>query len=161
VETAAGAKRRTRQRGNAMLEATFVLIPLLALIFGVMDFGLAIFVRTTLQHATREGVRYAITYQTADGLGHDASIRQVVRRATYGLLTEEEAEENVLIRYFDPVTFSEVGQNLPGNVIEVSVEGFTWGWMAPLLRSANPIQLTARASDRMEGLPTGSAPPAR
>ena len=49
--------RRRGRRGNAFIEAAFVLVPLFALIFAILDFGLAIFVRSTLQHAVREGVR--------------------------------------------------------------------------------------------------------
>lgn len=147
--------------GNAFVEAAFVLVPLLALIFAIVDFGLAIFVRTTLQHATREGVRYAVTYQTLSGMGHDASIKTVVQRAALGLLNGSDDLAKIHIRYYDPVTFQEVPSNSPGNLVEVSVEDFTWGWIAPLLRSASPITISARSSDRMEGLPGGVSPPPR
>lgn len=147
--------------GNAFVEASLVLVPLLALIFAIVDFGLAIFVRTTLQHATREGVRYAVTYQTMSGMGHDASIKTVVQRAALGLLNGQQGLSKIHIRYYDPITFQEVQSNSPGNLIEVSVEDFTWGWIAPLLRSASPIAISARSSDRMEGLPGGVSPPPR
>ena len=44
----------------------------------------------------------------------------------------------------------------PGNQIEVSADNYSWGWFDPLLRSATPLQITAKSPDRMEGLPTGS-----
>ncbi|MCP5113579.1 MAG: pilus assembly protein [bacterium] len=159
--TTRAAQSRNRQRGNAFVEAAFVLVPLFALIFAIVDFGLAIFVRSTLQHATREGVRYAVTYRTLEGLGHDGSIKQVVQNASMGFLAGEAGSDKVAYRDFDPSLFLEVGDNSPGNLVEVSVENYTFGWIAPLMRSAAPITMLARSSDRMEGLPTGSLPPAR
>ena len=154
-------RRRSRQKGNAFIEAAFVLVPLFALIFGIVDFGLAIFLKSTLQHAVREGVRYAVTYQTGDGMGHDDSIRSAVQDNAMGFLSGEDALDLVTIRYYDPLTLLEVPGNDPGNLIEVSVENYSWGWLGPLLRSATPIQMTARSSDRMEGLPGGTSPPPR
>lgn len=153
-----GSSFRT-QTGNTFLEAALVLVPLLALIFAIVDFGLAVFVRTTLQHAVREGVRYAVTYQTMPGRGHDASIKAVVQQHAMGLLNGH--EDLIQIRYFDPVSLQEVPDNSPGNVVEVSVEGYQWGWIAPLLRAPGTLGITCRASDRMEGLPGGQAPPPR
>lgn len=159
---AATDKRRRGQKGNAFVEAAFVLVPLLALIFGIIDFGLSIFVMSTLQHAVREGVRYAITYQTQTGMGHDASIKSVVQSEAMGFLAGQAGLNKIHIRYFDPVTLTQVAANAPGNVIEVSVEGYTWGWLAPLLRSANPLTISSpMASDRMEALPGGQQPPPR
>ena len=147
-----------------MVEAAFVLLPLFALIFGIVDFGLAIFVRSTLQHATREGVRYAVTYQTVDGLGHDGSIKAVVQNSAMGFLNGQNGLDKIEIHYYDPTTFNEVtgaGSNGPGNLVEVSVQNYTFGWLAPVMRSASPITMNTRSADRMEGLPTGSLPPAR
>ncbi|MCW5983445.1 MAG: pilus assembly protein [Bryobacteraceae bacterium] len=159
---AATENRRRGQKGNAFVEAAFVLVPLLALIFAIIDFGLSIFVMSTLQHAVREGVRYAITYQTQTGMGHDASIKSVVQSEAMGFLAGQAGLNKIYIRYFDPVTLTQVSSNGPGNVIEVSVEGFTWGWLAPLLRSASPLTISSTmASDRMESLPGGQQPPPR
>lgn len=152
--------RRVRgQRGNTVIETALILLPLLALIFAFVDHGLAVFLQSTFQHAVREGVRYAVTYQTLPGQGHDASIRQVVMRQSLGFLR---GRENLIrIRYFDPITFAEVPDNIPGNIIEVSIEGYQFRWLAPLWRSSSPFFVTARAADRMEGLPTGASPPPR
>lgn len=155
---------RTRvsgQKGNTIVESAFVMIPLFAIIFGIADFGLMIFMRSSLQHAVREGVRYAVTYQTKDGMGHDASIKAVVQEQAMGFLNNEESLESLVIRYYDPSTMQEVANNAPGNLIEVSVENYVWGWLAPFLRSASPLYVTVRSSDRMEGLPGGVSPPAR
>lgn len=158
---ASAVGNRRRQKGNTFVEAAMVLVPLLALIFAIVDYGLAIFVRSTLQHAVREGTRYAVTYRTMPGKGHDASIKTVVQKSAMGFLAGTAGSNRIIIRYYDPVTLNQVQSNLPGNLVEVSVENFSWGWLAPLLRSADPLKMTARSSDRMESLPGGTAPPPR
>jgi hypothetical protein len=110
----------------------------------------------------REGVRYAITYQTLDNqTGHDDSIKFVVKKSAMGFLSGDDAMDKIHVRYFDPKTLGEVPENNPGNVVEISVEDFRWGWLAVLMRNASPLQITTRAADRMEGLPAGTLPPLR
>jgi hypothetical protein len=144
-----------------MIETAMIFIPTFAMMLGILDFSVAIFLRSTFQHACREGVRYAVTYQLVPGLGHDDSIRSVVKHHSMGFLSGETGDQKVKIRYYRPDNFAETPDNLPGNIVEISVEGFQWGWILPLLRQSTPLQLTARATDRMEGLPGGSAPPPR
>ncbi|MEJ5366718.1 MAG: TadE/TadG family type IV pilus assembly protein [Bryobacteraceae bacterium] len=151
--------RGRQQRGNTTVESALILLPLLALTYAFIDHGLVVFLQSTFQHAVREGVRYAVTYQTIGGLGHDASIRQVVVNQSMGFLRGR--EDAVKIRYFDPSTFQEVPDNVPGNIVEVSIEGYEHRWLAALWRAPGTITITARAADRMEGLPTGASPPAR
>ncbi len=55
-------RKRTRQRGNAILEGALIFLPMLAFFFGIVDVSLGIFVQSTLTTATREGTRFAITY---------------------------------------------------------------------------------------------------
>lgn len=153
------ARRSARRRGSATVETALILLPLMALVFAFVDHGLVVFLQSTFQHAVREGVRYAVTYQTSGGLGHDASIRQVVAQQSMGFLRGK--EDAIKIRYFDPSTFQEVPDNVPGNIIEVSVEGYEHQWLAALWRAPGTIRISARAADRMEGLPTGAAPPPR
>lgn len=143
-----------------MVELSLVLVPLLALLLAILDFGFAIFLRSTFQHAVREGVRYAVTSRTSPGLGHDASIKAVVQKHAMGFLNGDAASK-IQIRYYLPGTLAETQSNAGGNIVEVSIEGYNWGWMAPLLRSASPaLAVSARSSDRMESSP-GGAPPSR
>jgi len=60
-------QRRRRSGGNAILEATFTLLPTYAIIFAFVDFGMMILRWSTLQDAVREGTRYAVTFQTWQG----------------------------------------------------------------------------------------------
>jgi len=147
--------------GQALVELPLVLIPLVALLVAIIDFSFAIFLRSTFQHAVREGARYAVTSRTEPGLGQDASIQTTVQRNAMGFLNGPEGAGRIHIRYYLPGTLAETQSNAGGNIVEVSVEGYTWRWIAPVLRgSAAPLSIVARSSDRMEASP-GGVPPAR
>lgn len=148
-------------RGSTMVETSMVLVPTVAMMLGILDFSVALFLRSTFQHACREGVRYAVTYQTMPGLGHDGSIRKTVQNNSMGFLSSSAGSNLIKIRYYDPTTFALTTVNGPGNVVEISIENYNWGWVMPLMRSATPLKMTARATDLMESLPGGSVPPAR
>lgn len=155
-QTAGSAVRR----GSAMVEFSLVLVPLLALFFGLIDFSLAIFLKSTFQHAVREGVRYAVTGRTQPGFGQDASIRSVVQQNAMGFLDGSNGASKIHIRYYVPGTLNETQSNAGGNIVEVSIEEYTWNWIAPLLRSATPpLTLLARSSDRVENSAGGVPPP--
>ena len=51
---------RRPRRGNALLDLAFVLPILLALTFGAVEYGYALYVKHVLQGAAREGARTAI-----------------------------------------------------------------------------------------------------
>lgn len=155
------AARRRRQRGNAMLETAMVIVPFFAIILGIIDLSQAFFVRTTLQHAVRVGVRYAVTYQTKPGMCHDASIKEVIRSNAMGFLKTADVTNKVFIRYYKPDTLVLTSNNWPGNLIEVSIENYQWAWISPLWRTVTPMTVVARASDRMEGLAGGASVPCR
>jgi len=57
-----GGSRRPRllRQGNALLDLAFVLPILLALTFGAVEYGYALYVKHALQGAAREGARTAI-----------------------------------------------------------------------------------------------------
>ena len=41
----------SRRRGSVLVEGSFVILPLLAVLFGVLDLSIAIFVKNTVQFA--------------------------------------------------------------------------------------------------------------
>ncbi len=157
------------RRGNSLLDIAIVAVPLFGLLFSIVDFGMAIFIRTTLQHSVREGVRYAVTYNTSGGKCQDASITEKVQQSAMGFLNGSEGESKIKVRYFaidenSPGTFAEFGAgtgNAPGNIVEVGVEWYEYKWMAPIYWSSAPLTISVRSSDRMEGLGAGVSPPCR
>ncbi len=148
-----------RRRGNAMVEASLVLLPFMALVLGITEYSMALFVRTTMQHSVREGARYAVTFRTMTGMCQDASIKEIVRQNSMGFLKPADLTNSVVIRYYRPDTMATTNLNSPNNLVEVSVENYQWRWIAPLWRSAAPLAVVARALDRMEGLPGGTTTP--
>jgi len=159
-------RRKRVQRGNQLVEVALIFLPLCALLFGLFDFSVAIFMRATMQNAVREGVRYAVTYDTMSALCQDASIKQVVKNSAGGFLTAAAHDTKIKIRYYAAsnlnVELTGLNSNSPGNVVEVGVEGYSWSWIAPLWRSASPFVINVYAADRMEGLAGGTVnPPCR
>jgi Flp pilus assembly protein TadG len=154
---------RFRERGSQVVEMAFVLLPLCAMVFLIMDMAWAFYVKATLQNAVREGVRYAITSQTMSGLGQDASIQAVVQTNAMGLLSGSAGAALINIQYYLPNTLTPVSgldSNAGGNIVQVSVQGYSLPPLGPILRNPAPLSLGAQSFDRMEGSP-GGIPPAR
>jgi Flp pilus assembly protein TadG len=167
--------RRRRESGHTMMEASFILVPFLAMFFAMYDFGMAIFLKNTMQFAVRQGVRYAVTsqVQTVSGspLGQDASIKNIVSQNSFGFLNYVaptgtgrpcSGQGCIYIRYYNPNTLVEVtgtNSNAGGNVVQVSAENLTWAWMVPLMRSSTPLSFSVASADVMEPSPSGGIPP--
>jgi TadE-like protein len=65
-----GAKRGMRsERGGVAVEFAIVFPILMLLVFGIVDFGHAWYMRHMMSDASREGARYATRYNT-DATGH-------------------------------------------------------------------------------------------
>lgn len=137
-----------------------VIVPFFAFVLLVMDVALAVFCKASLQYAVREGVRYAVTSQTMSGMGQDASIKTVVQQNSMGFLQGFGGASTIVIQYYTPDTLTPTASNAGGNIVEISVQGYSLSPLAPLLRSANPIVMTVRSSDRMESS-LGGVPPTR
>ena len=82
-----------------------------------------------------------------------------------GLVKASEQPNLIHVDYYSPSspnTAIASGGNIPGNVVEVSVQGVVLAWMMPLsgtlaspLYARVPLTLTVRASDILGGLPAG------
>jgi len=145
--------RKAGQRGSQAVELALTMVPILAIMFLLIDLCLAIFLKATFQQAVREGVRYAVTGRTETDLGQDASIRSVVQHFALGFIRPVDADETIKIRYFRPDTLVEktgVGSNAGGNIVEVAMEGFSWRPIAALMKSGLPVGIGARSSDLVE-----------
>jgi Flp pilus assembly protein TadG len=142
------------RKGQSGFEAGLILIPLLVFIFGIIDTSLALWVRSTLEHAAREGARYAITYATQSGLGQCDSIKRVVVANSVGLLTDAD----VSVTFWDGSNPSVASTNLPDNVVVVSAQR-NWVWITRLAMGASNLTIRASSADRMESLGAGQSPP--
>jgi Flp pilus assembly protein TadG len=160
--------RNRRRSGNALLEGAFTILPTFALIFAFVDFGWLLFRWATLQNAVREGCRYAITFQTVTGDGQDASIESVVQQYAMGIVSTTDNPQDIFVKYYSTSNLTTPiasGGNVPGNIVEVSVQGVSWSWIAPLsgsygggvpfFRNSTPITLNIYSSDILGGYPAG------
>jgi Flp pilus assembly protein TadG len=157
--------KRSRRQGSTMVEGALTILPLLAVLFGVLDLSIAIFVKNTAQFAVCQGVRYAVTSQTMTGMGQDDSIKTVVQGYTLGFLDalspDHVGKNRLSVTYYDPLALTAVagvGSNSGGNIVVVSASGLSWAWMVPLLRSATPLQFSVSSADIMEATPVAGAP---
>ena len=155
----------SRRRGSALLEGPLALLPMLAILFAVLDLSIALFVKNMAQFAVCQGVRYAITSQTMAGLGQDASIKAVVKEYTLGFLDclspDHIGGNRIAITYYDPVSLAVVtgvGSNTGGNIVVVSATGLSWTWMMPLLNNSAPLAFSVSSAAIMEATPIAGAP---
>jgi len=159
-----GLRRKARRRrGNYLVEFSLAFFPMFVLMMAIIDFSMPIFLRSAFTHAVREGARYGITFQTMAGKTHTESIKEVVLANSSGFLSGQSGLDKVQVKWYSPVTFLELtgsGANGDGNIVEVSIPNYQWGWMAPLWRSASPQKIGVHAADRLETLPNGAARPA-
>jgi Flp pilus assembly protein TadG len=162
---AISTRRRRNSGGNVILESVFTFLPLLAMILFFADLGMMLYRWSTLQNAVREGCRYAVTFQTQGGAGQDGSVEQVVQRYAFGLVKTSDNPNRIHVEYYSPAspnTAITTGGNVPGNVVEVSVQGINLAWMMPLsatiagpFYASLPLTLNVRSSDILGGYPAG------
>ena len=158
---AAAAKRKRRSGGHVMLESTMTLLPMFALLLGIIDVSIMTFRWSTLQNAVREGVRYAITFQTQSGLGQSASIETVVEQNAFGFVHVADSPQHIFVDYLNPDLT--VGSNTPGKVVRVTVKNVSFSWIAPLggstsggaLYATAPLTFQVISADILGGYPAG------
>jgi Flp pilus assembly protein TadG len=153
---------RSRQAGSAGLEAALILLPMMALLFAMLDYPFALFIQNTLRESVREGLRFAITQQTG-GSGQDAAIKGVVEYYSVGFISPADitaGRTTLTITYYDGTTLNAVvgvGSNAQGNICVIST-AVQHAWMAPVWRSTGILTFTASSSDVMEAPPGGILP---
>lgn len=168
-------RSRKRQRGAETLAGALALIVMIPFIVVITDIAWGVFVKVTLQHAVREGVRFAVTNQVSSNPGGGSfgqldSIRGVVSRYAGGVLQGQ--EDKVTVKFYSGTTLNEdtgPSRNRGGNVVMVSVENYEYepilninklaGWSELEIKKNNPIIITVHAADRMESCPMGICSP--
>jgi Flp pilus assembly protein TadG len=182
-------KRARRENGNALLEAALILLPLFALIFGIADFSMALFITGAFQQAARDASQFATTYNlTYNGTTYgsqSAAVKAIIYAESFGFInaTNDAAHNYVQVNYYFPNDLSTPAtcasncnytwtdskgntstvnyENQPGDVVEVRIVGYPWLWMAPLpgIMPGKGITLGAEAVDILQGLPSTMTAP--
>ncbi len=141
--------RTRRRRGAEMLEFTLTLLPMLAMIFVLLDVAWAVFVKSTLQYAVRAGVRREVTITgtqaTAGGACLTEIVKGVVQANSMGLLRGTTGLAAIKVNYLKPPApgstaaavdvSTQTNGNQPLNIMQVSVQNFSLAALAPRIYS--------------------------
>jgi hypothetical protein len=148
--------RRQAERGSQTVEAGLITLLMFALIFLLMDISLSLFIKSTLQEAARDGVRFGVTEQLLTGNTYlNDSINSVVRAAALGFITNPGCQ--VTISYFDPyggATTTPIG----GDILQVAITGYQYTPLGAIMKSNAPVSISVQASDVMEQCPQAGCP---
>jgi len=118
------------QRGSAIVEFTLVALMFFTLVFGLVEFGRALFAYSTIASAAREGVRYATVHGSESK--HPATaddISAYVRTKAVGL-------HNVVVAVMWLPT------NAPGSTVRVQVR-YTFTTLLPRLLAFKTIPMSS------------------
>lgn len=181
--------RGRRQSGNATVEAALMFLPFFALILGIADFSMALFITGAFQQAVRDASQFTTTYNlTYNGTTYTsqtAAAKAIVYSESFGFInaTNDNTNHYVQVNYYFPNDLSTPAtctnncdytwtdsngnsytinyENQPGDVVEVRVVGYPWLWMAPLpgIMPGKGISLGAEAVDILQGLPSTLSTP--
>jgi Flp pilus assembly protein TadG len=142
ISSITGGRRSASQGGNEAIEFTLVMLPLLSMIFVLLNIAWAIFVKCTMQNAVRDAVRYGVTIQsTAPGSCLTDVVKGAVQSYSLGLLVGSTGLSYIKVNYFTPAA---PGTNSPpadvstasnadmgGNIMQVSVQGYSLAPFVP------------------------------
>jgi len=134
------------QRAQTLIEFAFVLPIILVFFFSLVDFGIAIDKRVALQHAVREGARYAAVHEDVQDIcNYTADQAQTIIDP-----------DNVTVSYPD-------GTSSAGDRVNVQAD-FTWDFpiMSEILGafgvSSLSIDMTPNGTSRLEKSVAGGGP---
>lgn len=131
------------QKGQTTVEFALVAILLLGLLFAIIDLATLFYVNLTMQHAVREGVRYAITGRSDLGADRRSALIAKIREQSMGLYDRNRhtpREPSISVIKPSSVTFANYSGTPttgdPGQANETIVVGLTYTWplMTPLMK---------------------------
>jgi Flp pilus assembly protein TadG len=137
---------RSRERGSSLVELAFVLAFLLTMVFGIVDFGRALYTYHFVSNAAREATRWASvrgrTSTLPGGWADNTNVQTLVKNVSgMGLdPTKITATTSWPITSFSSPTCGATPNN-PGCVVEVQVQ-YEYDFLFPFLRIA-PLTMTS------------------
>ena len=149
---------RGRQRGSETIEGALITLIMFGLVFLIFDMAFSLYIKSTLQEAARDGVRFAITGQTLAGDAYlNDSIVRTVRASSLGLLSGADDACKVSVSYYDPYGGASASAQ-GGYVVQVSISGVQYTPLAAIFKSSAPVTVNVQASDVMESCPAAGCP---
>lgn len=121
-----------------------------------MDVAWIIFGWACIQEGAREGARYAVTQSGSVEATLDSNVKSTVQQYSFGFATAS----NISVDYYSASGYSSSGApasldgtasaTAVGNVVKVTVQDTIVKSFGPILRTWNPLNLSASASDVMQ-----------
>ena len=152
------------------------LIPYLAILAVLCDASWSIFAKATLQYAVRAAVRKGITITGTQASTAGETLTQMVKdtvqNSAIGFLNGDTNRALIQVHYLAEDASSATGVtdvstqangNSPGNIMQVSVTGYSVGALLPRIYGLftpvdkNPALISVSAADRIE--PSSDVPP--
>lgn len=131
-----GIHTRKRTKGGAIVEFALACSLFFLLIFMILDFAVYGFVNLTMQHAVREGARYAVTGQsTLDPQGMNDRKRAVIQKikdSSMGLFDDVMTESDIVVTDSDGNVLSDFGSSGDTIVITLNCE---WPIINPITQA--------------------------
>jgi len=129
------SRRAFRERGSTLPETVIVMGVLLAMMFGIMDFGRALYTYGFVANAAREGARWAIVRGSqCTQLDHcsaqSADLQTYVQSLSEGAMNAS----NITATLAFPSPSCTSPDNAPGCVAEVTVK-YPFTFIAPFVSS--------------------------
>ncbi len=143
------------EAGVSSLEVAFVLPVLLAMLFGLVEFGYNLFARSTVEKAAQVGTRFAVTGEGYDTGNRVALIKDAARPLTQVLSGSTGTGVTILVRSYPNGTSAASREDSGGDpcqTVEVQVD-YRYAPLTPLVGSLLPAQLTVTGRERMVNEP--------
>lgn len=159
-------RRGNRRRGAELIEFTLSFLPFMAMVLVLLDVAWAVFAKSTLTYAVRAGLRRGITITATQATAAGNSdlvtmVKSTVQSNALGLLAGSGGMSKIKIHFYQPAAANVNAAptqvdaasdgNKPGNVMQVSIEGFSlsalvprlFTWKQPYDNAATPINATS------------------
>lgn len=158
----AGKRMRRRQRGASAVEFALIAPLLFFLLFAAIEMGLLYWANLTMQHAVREGARYAVTGQSNLDTGPTPqrylAVIQNIKNNSMGLYTKLNTAISVnnSTASSDPGTYTSGMFGNPGDILILRLD-CTWRIMTPFLMPFFPdgqYRFSVAATMRNEAFPS-------
>lgn len=157
---------RAKKNGQTTVEFALAALLFFSMLFAIVDFAFLFYVNLTMQHAVREGTRYAVTGQSTLGPDRRSALIQKIKDSSNGLYDKnlhvpKDPEISVITpskvsftNYTGTPTTGDPGK--PNDMIIVSLT-YTWHLLTPILRPFFPggnYTFTVKSTMANEGFPT-------
>lgn len=132
-------RRKNRMEvGSTLIEFAITASIFLFILFAIIEFSLLYWANLSMQHAVREGARYAITGQTANGLDRRESVIQHIREQSMGMYDRVSPK---IVTTIDGIPYVNPDPSRPpagifgssGNVIVLQLD-CTWSLLTPIFK---------------------------